>query len=80
MSTLHDPAWRGFASDNYAGVHPEVLEALAAANGGHQVAYGADVCSTGGALGLRGIVMVAGDRTPPPIAAAIATFFCITCP
>ena len=30
MSTpLHDPTWRGFASDNYAGVHPEVLQALA---------------------------------------------------
>lgn len=40
---LHDPAWRGFASDNYAGVHPEVLAALATANGGHQVAYGEDV-------------------------------------
>ena len=39
---LHDPDWRTFASDNYAGVHPEVLTALAAANGGHQVAYGED--------------------------------------
>ncbi|MFC4585015.1 threonine aldolase family protein [Sphaerisporangium corydalis] len=39
----HDPAVKGFASDNYAGVHPEVLEALALANGGHQVAYGEDV-------------------------------------
>ena len=39
----HDPEARGFASDNYAGVHPEVLAALAAANGGHQVAYGEDV-------------------------------------
>jgi threonine aldolase len=39
---LHDPAWRGFASDNYAGVHPEVLAAIATANGGHQVAYGED--------------------------------------
>ncbi len=39
----HDPAERGFASDNYAGVHPEILEALALANGGHQSAYGADV-------------------------------------
>lgn len=38
----HDPASRGFASDNYAGVHPEVLAALALANGGHQVAYGGD--------------------------------------
>jgi threonine aldolase len=39
---LHDPGARGFASDNYAGIHPEVLEAIAAANGGHQVSYGAD--------------------------------------
>jgi threonine aldolase len=39
---LHDPAVRGFASDNYAGLHPEVLHALAAANAGHQVAYGED--------------------------------------
>lgn len=43
MTTLHDPGWRGFASDNYAGVHPEVLAAIAAANGGHQPAYGQDV-------------------------------------
>jgi threonine aldolase len=41
-SPLHDPDWRAFASDNYAGAHPEVLTAIAAANGGHQVAYGED--------------------------------------
>jgi threonine aldolase len=35
-------SWRGFASDNYAGVHPEILEALARVNSGHQVAYGED--------------------------------------
>ncbi len=40
---LHDPHWRGFASDNYAGVHPEVLAALSEANEGHQIAYGEDV-------------------------------------
>ncbi len=40
---LHDPDRRDFASDNYAGIHPEVLAAIAAANGGHQVAYGDDV-------------------------------------
>lgn len=39
---LHDTTVRGFASDNYAGIHPEVLAAIAAANGGHQVAYGED--------------------------------------
>jgi threonine aldolase len=31
-----------FASDNNAGVHPRVLEALAAANGGHVASYGDD--------------------------------------
>jgi threonine aldolase len=39
----HDPDLRGFASDNYAGVHPEILDALALANGGHQISYGEDV-------------------------------------
>lgn len=39
---LHDPEWRSFASDNYAGVHPQVLTRIAEANGGHQVAYGED--------------------------------------
>jgi threonine aldolase len=33
---------RGFASDNNAGVHPEILEAIARANRGHVVAYGDD--------------------------------------
>ena len=40
--SLHNPEVRGFASDNYSGIHPEVLAAIAAANGGHQVAYGED--------------------------------------
>jgi len=33
---------RSFASDNNAGVHPEVLHAIAAANQGHVVGYGDD--------------------------------------
>jgi threonine aldolase len=33
---------RSFASDNNAGVHPEIIEAVAAANDGHVVAYGDD--------------------------------------
>lgn len=33
---------KGFASDNYASVHPEVLAAIAAANDEHAVSYGAD--------------------------------------
>lgn len=33
---------RGFASDNFAGAHPRVMEAVAAANHGHARAYGDD--------------------------------------
>ena len=33
---------RSFASDNNAGVHPELLQAIAAANHGHTVGYGDD--------------------------------------
>src|SRR5215211_1369275 len=33
---------RSFASDNNAGVHPEMIEAIRAANEGHVVAYGDD--------------------------------------
>lgn len=40
---MHDTGWRAFASDNYAGMLPEVLAALGAANGGHQSSYGDDV-------------------------------------
>ena len=40
---LHDTAERGFASDNYSGVHPDVLAAIAEANLGHQSSYGNDV-------------------------------------
>jgi len=42
LAPLHDPARHGFASDNISGVHPEVLEAIVAANGGHVVSYGED--------------------------------------
>jgi len=34
--------WRGFGSDNHAGVHPAVLAAIAEANVGHAHAYGDD--------------------------------------
>jgi threonine aldolase len=42
VTPLHDPNVRGFASDNYSGIHPEILEAIAQANNGHQIAYGED--------------------------------------
>ncbi|HJT67876.1 MAG TPA: low specificity L-threonine aldolase [Pyrinomonadaceae bacterium] len=35
-------AKRSFASDNNAGVHPEILDALRSANDGHVIAYGSD--------------------------------------
>ncbi|MGH7604666.1 MAG: threonine aldolase family protein [Gemmatimonadaceae bacterium] len=39
----HKPhSGRAFASDNWAGVHPEVIEAIAAANVGHVPSYGSD--------------------------------------
>ncbi|MCU1527553.1 MAG: threonine aldolase [Frondihabitans sp.] len=42
VTTLHDPSLHSFASDNYSGTHPEVLQALQDANGGHVGSYGAD--------------------------------------
>lgn len=42
VTLLHDPTHHDFGSDNYAGAHPQVLAALAEANGGHVTAYGAD--------------------------------------
>ncbi|HCJ54813.1 MULTISPECIES: threonine aldolase family protein [Glutamicibacter] len=42
MTSPHDISVRGFASDNYSGVHPRVMDAIARANGGHQIAYGED--------------------------------------
>jgi len=41
MKAFRSPS-RSFASDNNAGVHPEMIEAIKAANEGHVVAYGAD--------------------------------------
>ena len=41
MANLIKPK-RSFASDNNAGVHPKVLQAIAAANEGHVIAYGDD--------------------------------------
>jgi threonine aldolase len=43
VTQLHDLTSRGFASDNYSGIHPEILAAIVTANGAHQVAYGDDV-------------------------------------
>jgi threonine aldolase len=42
MPQVSNKPTRNFASDNNAGVHPEVLEAIARANQGHVIAYGND--------------------------------------
>ena len=42
MAQILNKVTRNFASDNNAGVHPEVLEAIGRANQGHVVAYGDD--------------------------------------
>jgi threonine aldolase len=42
MKKVFPEPTRSFASDNNAGVHPEILAAIARANQGHVVAYGAD--------------------------------------
>ncbi len=40
--SMHASQVRCFASDNYSGVHPEVLAAIAAVNDGHVTSYGDD--------------------------------------
>lgn len=50
-----DPPLRWFASDNAAGAHPTVLEALAAANLGHALAYGADPWTAGAEEDFRAL-------------------------
>jgi threonine aldolase len=42
MEKTSTQPFRGFSSDNNAGVHPEILEAIARVNQGHVVAYGDD--------------------------------------
>ncbi len=40
---MRDDLKRGFASDNNAGIHPNVLKAIQKANMGHCIAYGDDI-------------------------------------
>ncbi len=42
-----------FASDNHAGVHPELLEAIATANAGHSGSYGHDEWTEGAEAAFR---------------------------
>jgi threonine aldolase len=47
---------RHFASDNYAGVHPEVLAAIAAANCGHVPGYGDDPVTASAEAAFRRLI------------------------
>lgn len=42
VSPISAPPAHSFASDNWSGIHPEVLDAIAAANSGSSRAYGGD--------------------------------------
>ncbi len=53
---------RGFASDNNAGVHPEIMKAMTAVNDGHTIAYGDDPYT---ASALRKIKQVFGENVNP---------------
>ena len=46
---------RGFASDNNAGVHPEILESMQDANTGHVIAYGDDPFTVSAIQTMKGI-------------------------
>lgn len=41
MKTIHEK--RGFASDNNAGIHPDILKEINASNRGHVIGYGSDI-------------------------------------
>jgi threonine aldolase len=53
---------RGFASDNFAGAHPDVLAAIAGVNDGHVPAYGDDPYTAAAEQRLRGHF---GDEVRP---------------
>lgn len=52
---------RALASDNYAGVHPQVLAAVLEANTGHAVSYGADAVTGAAVEAFRAHLGAAAD-------------------
>src|SRR6185295_6755197 len=54
----------GFASDNHAGVHPDVLAAVVAANQGHAPAYGGDDWTSGAVQRFREHFGAAAEAFP----------------
>ncbi len=60
MNNNSHPPQRHFASDNWSGVHPEVIEALSAANVGHVPSYGHDAYTAAAIEKLRDLL---GDQS-----------------
>lgn len=53
---------RGFASDNNAGVHPEIMKAIEHVNSGHTIAYGDDPYTASAVMKIRQIL---GEEVQP---------------
>ncbi len=53
---------RGFASDNNAGVHPEIMKAIESVNSGHTIAYGDDPYT---ASAVKKIKSILGENVQP---------------
>jgi len=53
---------RGFASDNNAGVHPEIMKAIESVNSGHTIAYGDDPFT---ASAVKKIKNILGEKVRP---------------
>ncbi len=53
---------RGFASDNNAGVHPEIMKAIESVNTGHTVAYGDDQFTASAVKKIRHML---GEKVQP---------------
>lgn len=53
---------RGFASDNNAGVHPEIMKAIDKVNSGHTIAYGDDPYT---ASAVQKIKSILGEKVQP---------------
>ncbi len=53
---------RGFASDNNAGVHPEIMKAIESVNSGHTIAYGDDPFT---ASAVKKIKSILGEKVRP---------------
>jgi threonine aldolase len=53
MLLMNKLSQRGFASDNNAGIHPVLLEAINKANKGHVIAYGDDIYTANATLAIK---------------------------